>query len=381
MRVPIGASDFSTSVYSYDETDGDFELDYFSVEHDSAYILPMIQSAQAAAAKRTEWTESLGDRRQFGAEMNQVRVLATPWSAPSWMKRNKHVRDSLTPGLEQDSDTQEAYAAYVSKFVVEYAAHGVDIWAISVQNEPHVAGQVAFTYPCMGFSGSDEGKFLGQYLGPRLKADHPDLKIFIHDDQKQKQKGDTFMVDRVNDILDTGWNASQFVDGAAYHWYGANLENYVALEQVHSEHPDLVLLATEATLKWPSLAKWQQGVKYAIDIIGDLNAWSSGWVEWNVLLDGRGGPTCIGPGLDSNWTSSTDCEWEILHSATFGHCDAPIRVIRDGDGDGKVDGEGSRLYFGVQYYMMGHFSRFLPPRHDSSEFNCLYNIELSSLEQ
>jgi hypothetical protein len=59
------------------------------------------------------------------------------------------------------------------------------------------------------------------------------------------------MVDRVNGILDTGWNASQFVDGAAFHWYGTNLENYVALEQVHSEHPDLVLLAMEETLKWP----------------------------------------------------------------------------------------------------------------------------------
>ena len=79
MRVP-GASDFSTSVYSYDETDGDFELNYFSVEHNSAYILPRIQSAQAAAAKRTEWTENFGERRQFGAKMDQVRVLATPWS-------------------------------------------------------------------------------------------------------------------------------------------------------------------------------------------------------------------------------------------------------------------------------------------------------------
>ena len=66
--------------------------------------------------------------------------------------------------------------------------------------------------------------------------------------------------------------------------------------------PLLLEQRLKATLKYPSLRKWEQAVKYAIDIAGDLNHWAAGWIEWNVLLDGRGGPTCIGPGVDTERT-------------------------------------------------------------------------------
>ena len=63
------------------------------------------------------------------------------------------------------------------------------MWGVTVQNEPHVAGQFLFTYPCNGFDGTDEGSFLGAYLGPTLRAAHPELKIFVHDDQKEMLRG------------------------------------------------------------------------------------------------------------------------------------------------------------------------------------------------
>lgn len=84
--------------------------------------------------------------------------------------------------------------------------------------------------------------------------------------------------------------------------YGANLANYQFLEQLNAEFPALSLLATEATLEAPGAqfigsTPWKEAQKYAVDIIADLNQWTTGWIEWNVLLDSSGGPTCIGPSL------------------------------------------------------------------------------------
>ena len=76
MRVPIGPSDFATSVYTYDEVPGDYALEAFSVTHDQAYVLPMITRARSLAA----------------ASGREVKVLASPWTAPSWLKRNGAVR-------------------------------------------------------------------------------------------------------------------------------------------------------------------------------------------------------------------------------------------------------------------------------------------------
>jgi len=328
LRVPIGASDFATSVYSYDEVVGDFNLSHFSTSHDDEAILPLIRGARKAAAK--------GGR--------DVRVLATPWSAPSWLKRNKYVRDSLMPGLIQDDDTFSTYADYIAAFITSYEAADVPIWAVTVQNEPHVAKQVVATYPSMGYEGSHEGAFLGSYLGPRLKEAFPDIQIFIHDDQKMKKAGDTFMVDRVDEILAQP-GAREVADGVAFHWYGANLNNYDALQQLHEKYPDLNLLATEATLKWPSARKWNEGLKYAVDILHDLRNFATGWIEWNLLLAFDGGPTCIGP------MTRTKCDWVANHSV--GHCEAPLRA--------DLSNTRGHLHVGDQYYFMGHFSRFLPP--------------------
>ena len=76
--------------------------------------------------------------------------------------------------------------------------------------------------------------------------------------------------------------------------YGSNLQNYQFLQELHAKYPNLPLLATEATLEAPiqQTKPWYEGTKYGIDIIGDLNQHSTGWIEWNVLLDKVGGPTC-----------------------------------------------------------------------------------------
>jgi len=90
----------------------------------------------------------------------------------------------------QTEEAFSTYAEYLSAFVSSYEAAGVPVWAMTVQNEPHVAGQFLFTYPCMGYEGADEGAFLGNYLGPKMANDHPGLKIFVHDDQKAMDGSD-----------------------------------------------------------------------------------------------------------------------------------------------------------------------------------------------
>merc|ERR1712232_811957 len=204
-----------------------------------------------------------------------------------------------------------------------------------------MGGQFAATYPSMGFTPEQERDFLRDYLGPKLRADHPDLKIFVNDDQKTNE-GKPMMTDYVSTIMQDA-QAAQYVDGVAFHWYGDNLDNYQALEEVHNTYPNLPLLATEATLMAPALqhigtTPWKEAQKYAFDIIGDLNAWTTGWIEWNVLLDSSGGPTCIGPSHTGECTPA------------IGHCDAPL----------LADTKKQTLEIRDSFWFMAHFSRFLP---------------------
>ncbi len=320
-RLTIGSTDFSTVAgYNYAPVVGDYDMEYFSIDHDLKQIVPLIHRAQSKAAST-------------GAE---IKFLSTPWSPPDWMKRNKQMRNSEKPGLIQTEETMQAYALYLSKYVSAYADQNITVSRLTVQNEPHVAGQFLFTYPCCGFNASQERDFLRDFLGPRLRSDHPSLEIFVHDDQKE------LAVDYVTTIM-ADPKAAAFVDGIAFHWYGDFLKNYQYLEQLAAQFPTLPLLATEATLEAPfeqfiGSSSWKQGQMYALDIIGDLNAHTTGWIEWNVLLDHFGGPTCIGP------ADSTYC------SPAIGYCDAPI----------LANLANQTLELRASYFHMGHFSRFIP---------------------
>lgn len=317
-RLTIGATDFSTTEYSYSNVEGDYAMANFSIDHDKANILPMILRAQEKAGGAIKW-------------------LSTPWSPPAWMKRNKHMRNSKKPGLNEDNKTHAAYALYLSKYLTAYKAEGVNITRMTVQNEPHVAGQFAATYPCCGFDGEHQRDFVKSFLGPQLRADHPEIEIWVHDDQKDQ------MIDPVTTIMSDP-EAASFVTGVAYHWYGSNLKNYQFLAQLRSLYPNLPTLATEATLEAPTQqvltsTPWKEAQKYAVDIIGDLNQGSVGWIEWNVLLDKTGGPTCIGPS-DTN-----------VCTPLIGHCDAPI----------LADLDAQTISYRDSFYVMAHFSRFIPP--------------------
>ena len=111
---------------------------------------------------------------------------------------------------------------------------------MTIQNEPDSADHMfPVAYPACNFNGTDEGSFLQQYLGPQIRADHPDVRIFIHDGQKFH---DVPILDRVKDIIAAAGGDMKYIDGVAFHWYGNNLKNYQYLDELRTAFPQLPLL-------------------------------------------------------------------------------------------------------------------------------------------
>ena len=366
-RLTIGGTDFSETVYNYNPPDDvpDYDQANFTIDHDREKIIPLIQRAQKKAA-------TVPSNVAEG-----IRFLSSSWSPPGWMKVpyltfSGHMRNSAKPGMVDKPEVFRSYALYLSKYISAYKAAGVHVSMMTIQNEPDSADHMfPVAYPACNFNGTGEGSFLRDYLGPRMAADHPHLQIYVHDGQKFH---DVPILDRVNAIIKSaGPTGKQFIHGVAFHWcarmsdarvltallltrapvveparaicrYGNNLKNYQFLEELRDAYPEFDLLATEATLEAPdrqhlTTTPWKEAQKYAVDIIGDLNAGATGWIEWNVLLNKQGGPTCIGT------TAGTDC------TPLVGHCDAPI----------LADTDKQTLEIRDTYYFMGHFSRHIPP--------------------
>jgi|MDSV01.2.fsa_nt_gb glucosylceramidase len=329
-RLTVGGTDFSVDVYNYNEKPNDFDQENFTIKHDTELIIPLIHQAQKKAAETS-------DKLEF---------LSSSWSPPGWMKRawlaNKgYMRNSAKPGMLDDPKMYKSYALYFSKYLTEYKKQGINISMMTIQNEPDSADHMfPVAYPACNFNGTGEGEYLLNYLGPQIRKDHPDVKIFVHDGQKFH---DVPILTRVDAIIEAAGGDYKYIDGVAFHWYGDNLNNYQYLKALNEKHPNLSLMATEATLEAPGrqtigTSPWKEAQKYAVDIIGDLNENTEGWIEWNVLLDSKGGPTCIGP------TNNEFC------TPLVGHCDAPI----------LADTKKQTLEYRDTFWIMAHFSRFIP---------------------
>lgn len=331
-RLTIGSTDFSVDVYNYNREASnplDYDQKKFDIKHDKDRIIPLVHRASASAI----------------ATGAPLRILSSSWSPPGWMKvpylaGHGTMRNSAKPGMVSDPKIHASYALYISKYLAAYSEAGINISMITVQNEPDSADHMfPVAYPACNFNGTGEGLFVRDHLGPIIRSEHPGVKIMVHDGQKFH---DVPIVDRVSDIVAAA-NGTAFIDGVAFHWYGNNLKNYQFLAELRKKYPRLTLLATEATLEDPATqhittSPWKEAQKYGVDIIGDLNEGTVGWIEWNVLLDSSGGPTCIGP------TGTDGCV------PLAGHCDAPI----------LADTKKQTLEIRDSYHVMAHFARFIP---------------------
>lgn len=306
-RVHINSCDFSLGNYSHAEVPGDTTLAHFSVARDAQALIPFIQTAQTVA----------------GAP---IRLLASPWSPPPWMKTNGQMND----GGKLLPEYRNAWAGCFVKFIQAYADHGIPIWGVSVQNEP-MATQC---WDSCIYSAAEERDFIRDHLGPALqRAGLGHIQIVVWDHNRDA------MVERASVVLsDPG--AAEFVWGTGFHWYGEDHFDHVQL--VHDAWPDKKLLFTEGCQEGgPHAGEWELGERYARSMINDLNRWTVGWIDWNLLLDTTGGPNHVG-----------------------NLCSAPV----------LADVEHGALAFQSSYAAMGHFARFV--RAGAKRVLCASNKEV-----
>ena len=317
-RLTIGSSDFSLESYDYNENDAyDYEQNNFKLApEDLKFVIPLIKKAQDMIDLRNG---------------TPIYHLGTPWSAPGWMKENGQMvcgdAGCDTCRLTNDASVYESWAHYFVKYVDSYKNNSILIWGITVQNEP---GYCPVSYEGMHWDASGETSFISNYLGPILKEAYGDINIFIYDHNKAD------IVEWVQTCIVNDPLCAQYVTGTAFHWYDG--DHFDALAQAHNMAPDYLLLASEATESYgdPYNPVWSKGEHYAHDILGDLNNWSVGWIDWNLMLDILGGPRHL---------NAQECEDP---SSACG-CDAML----------LIDTQNNLIYPQVFYWYMGHFSRFI----------------------
>jgi glucosylceramidase len=293
-RVHMNSCDFSLGNYAHVETPGDTELRSFSIARDRQTLVPFIKAAQRVAR-------------------HPIRILASPWSPPAWMKSNGEMNHggTLLPQYRQ------AWARCYARFIQAYAAEGIPIWGVSVQNEP----MAVQSWDSCTYTAEAERDFVRDHLGPELHAaglGHVNIIIWDHNRDLMVERANVVYADR---------EAARYVWGTGFHWYVE--DNFDHVQQVHDAWPDKHLLFTEGCQEeGPHLGSWDLGERYARSMINDLNRWTEGWMDWNLLLDIQGGPNHVG-----------------------NYCSAPI----------IADTAGDRLLMQSSYYYMGHFARFIRP--------------------
>ena len=324
-RTHMNSCDFSVDNYSYTPVAGDIDLKHFSIDEDREDLIPMIKDAMAVSE-------------------DGFRLFASPWTAAPWMKdNNSWVGGKLLP------EYYDTWALFFSKYVDAYKAEGIDVWGFTVENEPHGNGE---NWESMHYSPEEMTHFVQHFLGPKLEADGKgDLIILGYD---QNREGIREWVD----VMYKDEASSKYYDGTAVHWYESTYDYFpTELQYAHEKAPDKYLIQTEACVDaevpvwqddkwyWKKEATdwgydWREASKkylhpkyapanrYARDIIGCLNNWVDGWVDWNMVLDTKGGP---------NWANN----W----------CTAPV----------IVDTEKDEVYFTPLYYIMAHFSKYIRP--------------------
>ena len=259
-RVHMNSCDFALGNYAHAAVAGDVALEHFNIERDREALLPFIKAAQRVATE-------------------PFKLLASPWSPPAWMKTN----GQMNQGGKLLPEYRAVWALCYVKFIQAYAAEGVPIWGVSVQNEPMATQR----WDSCIYTAEEERDFVRDHLGPALKlAGLGHICIVIWDHNRDE------MVERASVVLSDP-EAARYVWGTGFHWYGEDHFDHVQL--VHDAWPDKKLLFTEGCQEGgPHTGEWELGERYARSIINDLNRWTVGWIDWNLLLDEHGGPNHVG---------------------------------------------------------------------------------------
>lgn len=295
-RLHMNSCDFALGNYTYIE-EGDETLESFDISHDHAEIIPMILDA----------VQESEDPLEF---------LVSPWSPPAFFKTN----GDMNHGGSLKKEYDQVWADYFVKFIREYEKAGIPIGYLTIQNEP----QAVQTWDSCIYTAQEEGIFVRDYLGPTLeRAGLKDVKIFVWDHNKEEA------YQRFKDSV-ADEKARQYIAGAAVHWYTG--DHFESLELIRRQYPDKEVFFTEGCVEYSRFAdsgETQKAEMYAHDIIGNLNAGISASMDWNLLLDEKGGPNHVG-----------------------NFCAAPIMCNQAENTYEKR----------LTYYYIGQFSRYIRPQ-------------------
>jgi glucosylceramidase len=299
LRQPIGASDFAVGQdYSFDDMPAgqtDYPMQHFSIAHDEAQILPLVRQAE---------------------KLNPgLRIVASPWSMPGWMKTG----GSMIDGKLIDSPRiYRAYAQYLVKFLQAYRKAGVHVDYLTVQNEPQALERK--NYPGTDLSWQQEAKVI-EALGPAIRAAGLDTKILGFDHNWTEHPGDIASHQRAGedpqpeypyDLLAT--NAAKWMAGTAYHCYYGSPDAQTPLK---ASYPGKDVFMTEC-----------EGGDSST-IIGVMQNWGRSSIDWNIALDENHGP----------------------HLGGCGTCNGTV----------TVNSQTRAVTYNDQYRDIEHFSKFVPP--------------------
>ncbi|HEY6292103.1 MAG TPA: glycoside hydrolase family 30 beta sandwich domain-containing protein [Terriglobia bacterium] len=290
-RICIGSSDYSRNVYSFDEGAPDPDLARFSIDHDRAYILPILQQARGVNP--------------------ELFLLASPWSPPGWMKPN----GSMLGGCMHRS-SMPAYAQYFVKFLQAYKDARVPINAVSSQNE--VDTEQDGRMPACAWPQEYEISFVSEHLGPALRRNAIDSKIWLLDHNYN-------LWGRAICCLDEP-ALREYCQAVAWHGYVGTPDMVM---KVHETHPEVEMFWTEGGPDYTQpdyLTDWS---KWGATFTGVLRNWCRSIIGWNLALDEKGRPN-IGP-FSCGGTVTINSEMhEITRSGHFWATNHFARSVRRG---------------------------------------------------
>ncbi|MEO6228998.1 MAG: glycoside hydrolase family 30 beta sandwich domain-containing protein [Ferruginibacter sp.] len=289
LRISIGASDLSASDFTYDDMPAgqtDASLANFSLASEKTDLIPLLKDIVAINPS--------------------IKILGSPWTAPTWMKDNNNFT-----GGSLLTQYYAAYARYFVKYIQQMKAEGITIDAITPQNEPLHGGN----NPSMVMTAAQQAVFIKNALGPAFQSANIATKIIVYDHNCDRAD---YPLDVLNDAA-----ARAFVNGSAFHLYGGDIG---ALTTVHNAYPDKQVYFTEQYT--PSNGNFGGDLKWHLKnvVIGSMRNWSRNALEWNLAND-----IFYGPHTNGGCTT----------------CKGALTI-------------GSSITRNVSYYIIAHASKFVP---------------------
>jgi len=295
LRISIGASDMSATDFTYDDMptgQTDVNLANFSISPELTDLVPVLKKIIAINPA--------------------IKILATPWTAPVWMKINTTGNNGFTAG-SLNTTYYAAYATYFVKYIQAMKAQGITVDAITPQNEPLNANN----NPAMVMQPAEEDNFIKNNLGPQFMAANISAKIIVYDHN----------ADRTDYPLDIFADpaANPYVDGSAFHLYAGSI---MALTSVHNQYPNKNLYFTEQYTATTGTFAGDLSWHITNLIVGATQNWCRNVLEWNLATDANYGPHTTG-----------GCPV----------CQGALTIV------------GSNITRNVSYYIIAHASKFVRP--------------------